>query len=48
MNKSKIILFLISLFTLNACSSIDGYLPNFLNDSTTPAVVKEAVASRVN
>lgn len=50
MNKSKIILFLISLFALTACSSIsiDEYIPNFLLESSTPAAIQEAVASRVN
>lgn len=48
MNKSKIILFLISLFAFNACSSMNQYLPGFLTDGSTPAAIQEAVASRVN
>ena len=48
MNKSKIILFFISLFAFTACSSIDEYLPNFLTEHSTPAAIQEAVASRVN
>ena len=48
MNKNKIILFLISLFALTACSSINEYLPSFLTEGSTPAVIQEAVSSRVN
>ena len=48
MNKNKIILFLISLFALTACSSINEYLPSFLTESSTPAAIQEAVSSRVN
>ena len=48
MNKSKIILFFISLFAFTACSSIDEYLPNFLTEGSAPAAIQEAVASRVN
>ena len=48
MNKNKIILFLISLFALAACSSINEYLPSFLTESSTPAAIQEAVSSRVN
>ena len=48
MNKSKIFLFFISLFALTACSSIDEYIPNFLNNGPTPATIQEAIASRVN
>ena len=48
MNKSKIILFFISLFAFTACSSIDEYLPNFLTEESTPSAIQEAVASRVN
>ena len=39
MNKNKIILFLISLFALTACSSINEYLPSFLTEGSTPAAV---------
>ena len=48
MNKNKIILFLISLFALTACSSINEYLPSFLTQGSVPATVQEAVSSRVN
>ena len=48
MNKNKIILFLISLFALTACSSINEYLPSFLTEGSTPAAIQEAVSSRVN
>ena len=48
MNKNKIILFLISLFALTACSSINEYLPSFLTECSTPAAIHEAVSSRVN
>ena len=48
MNKNKIILFLISLFALTACSSIIEYLPSFLTEGSTPAAIQEAVSSRVN
>ena len=48
MNKNKIILFLISLFALAACSSINEYLPSFLTEGSTPAAIQEAVSSRVN
>ena len=48
MNKNKIILFLISLFALTACSSINEYLPNFLTQGSVPAAIQEVVSSRVN
>ena len=48
MNKNKSILFLISLFALTACSSINEYLPSFLTQGSVPATVQEAVSSRVN
>ena len=48
MNKNKIIFFLISLFALTACSSINEYLPSFLTQGSVPATVQEAVSSRVN
>ena len=48
MNKNKIILFLVSLFALTACSSINEYLPSFLTQGSVPATVQEAVSSRVN
>ena len=48
MNKNKIILFLISLFALTACSSINEYLPSFLTEGSTPAAIQEAVSLRVN
>ena len=48
MNKNKIFLFLFSLITLTACSSIDSYIPSFLTEGSTPAAIQEAVASRVN
>ena len=48
MNKNKIFLFLFSLLTLTACSSIDSYIPSFLTEGSTPAAIQEAVASRVN
>ena len=48
MNKNKIFLFLFSLMTLTACSSIESYIPSFITDASTPAAIQEAVASRVN
>ena len=48
MNKNKIFLFLLSLMTLTACSSIDDYIPSFLTEGSIPAAIQEAVASRVN
>lgn len=48
MNKNKIFLFLFSLITLTACSSIDDYIPSFLTEGSIPAAIQEAVASRVN
>ena len=48
MNKNKIILFLISLFALTACSSINEYLPNFLTQGSVPVAIQEVVSSRVN
>ncbi len=44
----ELILFLISLFALTACSSINEYLPSFLTEGSTPAAIQEAVSSRVN
>ena len=48
MNKNKIFLFLFSLITLTACSSIDSYIPSFLTEGSIPAAIQEIVASRVN